>query len=302
MRETVWHVAIILLVTGVVFFTNLGGAKLWDRDEPRNAGCAAEMMERGDWVVPMFNDELRHQKPVLLYWLMMSAYSVFGVNEFSARFWSAFLAIATTFATYGIARRLTNSTVAFYAAIALSTSLMFDVAARAATPDSLLIFCSTSALLFYVLGTFSRSTGGVELKNDGAWFPQNMFFIVAIYAMLGLGVLAKGPVAFLLPMAMMGLFMLIKTLPANWHERGDSVLAGLFHRLGSCLRPFHPIHFLRTLWSMRPILGAAIVLLIAAPWYWLVDARTEGDFTQLFFVGENIGRATRPMENHTGGL
>ncbi len=129
MRETVWHILIILLIAGAVFFTNLGESRLWDRDEPRNAGCAAEMMARGDWVVPTFNDELRHQKPVLLYWLIMSAYSVFGVNEFSARFWSATLAIGTTLATYGIARRLTNPRIGLIAAIALSTSLMFDVAA-----------------------------------------------------------------------------------------------------------------------------------------------------------------------------
>jgi len=78
MRETFWHVIILLSVSTVVFFFNLGETQLWDRDEPRNAGCAAEMLAQGQWVVPIFNDELRHQKPVLLYWLIMSAYSGFG--------------------------------------------------------------------------------------------------------------------------------------------------------------------------------------------------------------------------------
>ena len=91
MRETVIHLLIIVFVSSIVFFLNLGQSRLWDRDEPRNAGCAIEMMDRGDLVVPTFNDELRHQKPVLLYWLMMTAYSMFGVSEFSARFWSALL-------------------------------------------------------------------------------------------------------------------------------------------------------------------------------------------------------------------
>ena len=54
-------------------------------------------MERGDWVTPIFNDELREQKPVLLYWLMMSAYTVFGFGEFGARFWSALLATGSCF-------------------------------------------------------------------------------------------------------------------------------------------------------------------------------------------------------------
>ena len=57
--KTSLHFAVILAVSSLVLFTNLGGSRLWDRDEPRNAGCAAEMIERGDWVVPFFNAELR---------------------------------------------------------------------------------------------------------------------------------------------------------------------------------------------------------------------------------------------------
>ena len=302
MRETIWHVGIILLVTGSVFFTNLGESRLWDRDEPRNAGCAAEMMARGDLIVPIFNDELRHQKPILLYWLIISAYSVFGVNEFSARFWSAVLASGTTFATYGIARRLINPTVAVYAAIALASSLMFDVAARAATPDSVLMFCGTTALLLYVIGTFSRSDSVVQLKNDDSWFPRNPLVVTAMYAMLGLGVLAKGPVGFLLPMAIIGLFILVMTLDRPQNNSSDSRFSAVLAGLNSCLRTFHPVHFFKTLLSMRPVMGAAIILLVSAPWYFLVDAQTEGDFTRMFFIGEHFGRATHAMENHNGGF
>ena len=89
------HLCWLILLASVVFLTQLGEAKLWDRDEPRNARCAWEMLDRQDWVVPTFNDELRTHKPILLYWLTMSSYIVFGVNEFGARFASAFLAIGT---------------------------------------------------------------------------------------------------------------------------------------------------------------------------------------------------------------
>ena len=97
MRQVWSHLTLIVLVAGVVLFTNLGGPTLWDRDEPRNAGCALEMLQRGDWMVPVFNAELRAHKPILLYWLIMSAYELFGVNELrpvsarpcwaSARYW-----------------------------------------------------------------------------------------------------------------------------------------------------------------------------------------------------------------------
>ena len=302
MRETFWHVIILLGVATVVYFFNLGETQLWDRDEPRNAGCAAEMLAQGQWVVPMFNDELRHQKPVLLYWLMMSAYSILGVSEFAARVWSAALATGTTFATYVLARRLLGSKIALYAAIALSTSLMFDVAARAATPDSVLIFCGTMALMIYVVGTFTRKNGGIQLFQENVWFPQGRFYVVGMYLMLGLGVLAKGPVGFLLPMAMIGLFMLIQTLP---QQSSDSILNRRGSVLGffvDCFRIFHPAHFLKTLWAMRPVSGALIVSIIALPWYIMVDQRTGGDFTRLFFLGEHFGRATESLENHAGGI
>ena len=302
MRETILHLLVIALISGAVFFTNLGQARLWDRDEPRNAGCAAEMLARGDWIVPTFNDELRHQKPVLLYWLMMSVYPLLGVNEFSARFWSATLAIVTTMATYGIARRLTNSKTALLAAIALATSLMFDVAARAATPDSVLICCSTCAIYLYTIGVFSRQPDSSEPSANTSWFPESLLLIIAMYSMMGLGVLAKGPVGVIVPMAIIGMLMLIKRLPkhdwdpgSDWHSR--VVSAG--QRM---VRPFHPVHFLKTFWAMKPLVAISMVMLIAGPWFLMVATATNGEFTSKFFVGEHFGRATTALENHSGGI
>ena len=134
------------VLAAIVFFFNLGGPKLWDRDEPRNAGCAREMLERHDWVTPYFNGELRDHKPVLLYWFMMSAYAVFGINEFSARFWSALLGVGTVLMTFDLGRRWFGLRAGFWAGMMLSTCMMFPVAARAATPDSVLIFFATAAL------------------------------------------------------------------------------------------------------------------------------------------------------------
>lgn len=294
MRETILHLVIITIVAGFVFFANLGEARLWDRDEPRNAGCAAEMLARGDLVVPIFNDQLRQQKPVLLYWLMMSAYSIFGVNEFSARFWSAFLAIGTTLATYGIGRRLYDGTTGLVAAIALGSSLMFVVAARAATPDSVLIFCSTMALFLYVQGTFPIQAGRI--------FPTDIRFVLGIYLFLGLGVLAKGPVGFLLPMAMIGLFGLIQNRNRRSVDGQVSLSQRVTNGINALWQVCRPDHFFKTLWAMRPLTAAVVILAVAAPWFVLVHIRTEGDFTRLFFLSENIARATQAMESHSGGL
>ena len=291
MGQSIRHQAIVAVVGVIVLFSNLGGPRLWDRDEPRNAGCAAEMLQRGDWVVPVFNAELRAHKPVLLYWLMMTAYALFGVNEFAARFWSAVLAVGTSLATYQIGRRLFNAEVGLWSGIILATSLMFDVAGRAATPDSALIFFSTLALVIYVRGAFQPGA----LQFTPSW-PQ----AALMYAVMGLAVLAKGPVGLVLPTAVIGMFLLVMRLPSRRTEETDSrwyrgTLVGM-------LRPFAPRHFLQTCWSMRPLTALAAASAVALPWYLWVGLRTDGEFLRVFFLEHHLGRAASPMEGHRGSL
>src|SRR5688500_10820068 len=162
MTPAMKHWLIAAAVASVVMLTNLGGPRLWDRDEPRNAGCAREMLASGDWIVPTFNAQLRTHKPVLLYWCIMVSYAVLGIGEFSARLPSALFAIGSVLATYVLARRLFSPQAALWSAIVLATSLMFGVAGRAATPDAALIFFATLATAVYVMGTFQPRGEGAE--------------------------------------------------------------------------------------------------------------------------------------------
>ncbi|MCO6454039.1 MAG: glycosyltransferase family 39 protein [Pirellulaceae bacterium] len=314
MPQVVRHWLLLVAISGTVLLVNLGGARLWDRDEPRNAGCAAEMLLRGDWVTPVFNSELRIHKPVLLYWFMMSAYSVFGVNEFAARFWSAILGIGTVLLTYTIGRRLFNGQVGLWAGIVLSTALMFDVAGRAATPDSVFIFFTTLATAIYVWGTFRPRAGdasgsasdgvsvlAAEPQVAGQYFPARWSVAALMYGVMGIAILAKGPVGLVLPTAVIGMFLLIQRLP----PAGEAATAGQrtwIGRVADCLRPFAPRHFLCTCWSMRPITAVGAALVVALPWYIWVGLRTEGDWIHGFLVEHNVGRTLRPMEGHSGPL
>lgn len=293
----------VTVIAVTVFFTRLGGPPLWDEDEPRNAGCAAEMMDRGDWVVPVFNDQLRPHKPALLYWLMMTAYATMGVNEFSARFWSAALGVGTVLLTYLIGRRLFDRTGAFWSAAVLATMLMFGVAARAATPDSVLIFLSTLALLIYVYGSWRPADpadeGGAPQLIAGG-FPADVGITAAMYAVMGLAVLDKGPVGCVLPTAVIGMFLLIKRLPPVNDDAEASRRSGVLMALRRIVRVFHPGHFLRTCGAMKPLVAIAAILLVAAPWYVWVTLRTDGAWTYGFFIEHNLGRALEPMEHHSG--
>ncbi|MEN6367769.1 MAG: glycosyltransferase family 39 protein [Thermoguttaceae bacterium] len=295
----------MILIAGLVFFVNLGGPRLWDRDEPRNAGCAVEMMERGNWTVPMFNAELRVHKPILLYWFMMTAYAVFGVNEFAARIWSAIFGLGTVLVTYHIGRRLFSAQIGFWAAIILSSCMMFPVAARAATPDSVLIFFTTLATLAYVCGAFpSRhrseppSTFSVA-ESTTTYFPKSWPTVALMYALMGVATLAKGPVGFILPTAVIGMFLLIVRLPVGAASRcpPEDAFVGWLHRL---LRPFAVRHFLAVCWSMRPITALGASLAVALPWYLWVGVRTHGEWPTGFFLVHHLQRAFEPMEGHDG--
>lgn len=294
---------IVAVIAAIVMFTNLGGPRLWDRDEPRNAGCAREMLENGDWVVPTFNAHLRTHKPVLLYWAIMSAYSVLGVSEFSARLPSAICAVGTALCTWFIGRRLFSPRAGVWAGVALASSLMFGVAGRAATPDSVLIFCTTLATAIYVAGTFRARFDNApadtppQLVTAGHYFPQHWPTVAAMYAVMGLAVLAKGPVGLVLPTAVIGMFLLIMRLPSQTLPP-QFTLGSLLIR---SLRPFEPMHFLKTCWYMRPLTAVFAAAAVALPWYWAVHLATSGEWTAGFFWEHNIGRATQSMEGHGGG-
>ena len=299
------HHAWILLVAVVVLFTNLGAIRLWDRDEPRNAGCAQEMLDRGDYVVPYFNGEVRGHKPVLLYWLMMAAYQLFGVSEFSARLASALLGVGTVLMTYHMGRRMFSPRAGLLSAIILATSLMFDVAARAATPDSVLIFFSTAAVFFFVMGAFpARDPQAPEHPDPheqrGAFVGPSELMYGLCYASMGLAALAKGPIGVLLPTAVIGLFMLYRTLPKASAEAQPESPPTLGGRLLAVLRPYSPNHIATRAWLMRPITLVVVVLAVAGPWYLWVDIRSNGVWTHQFFNEHNFGRATTAMENHGG--
>src|SRR5215210_7012568 len=153
---TLRHVALLLAISALTFFLNLGAPRLWDRDEPRNAGATLEMLRRGDWIVPVFNNELRVHKPVLINWFMMSGFAAFGGwdLEFAARFWSAALGAGTVLMTYAVGRRLFNPSAALWSGVVLASNLQFCMMARAATPEVLFTFFLTASMLVYVLGPF----------------------------------------------------------------------------------------------------------------------------------------------------
>ena len=310
--STLWrHQLLLGLVAVLVFFTNLGGYALFDEDEPRNAVCGREMYERGDWIVPTFNAQLRTDKPILVYWLMQVSFSLFGVSEFAARFGSAFLAVGTTLLTYHLGRKLFSPEIGLLAGVIVCTSLMFSVVGRSVTPDSVLIFCLTLAFTSYVWAVAARRGGhfsGAEACGvESAWtelLPATWTASLPMYAAMGLAILAKGPIGVLLPCTIIGLLLLV-TLRRNELSNGTlSPPSGPWWRrsLVTVFQVMRPSRILEASWKMRVVLGAVVVLAIALPWYVAVGLKTDGAWLRGFLGDHNVGRFLGAKENHSGPI
>ena len=83
-----WAIAAVLLGILALASWLTTRSTLWDRDEPRFAQAAVEMVQSGQLLFPTFNGELRPDKPILIYWLMAIPVSLFGVSEWAVRAWA----------------------------------------------------------------------------------------------------------------------------------------------------------------------------------------------------------------------
>jgi 4-amino-4-deoxy-L-arabinose transferase-like glycosyltransferase len=189
------HQLVLAAVAATVFFVQLGGAHLWDVDEAIFSQTAREMYDRGDAVVPWFNGQLFAHKPPLLYWLQMAAYEMLGANEWAARLPSALFAVGSVLVTYRLGCLVFSPVAGFWAALILATNVSFAVIARAATPDSLLVFFSTLAIYVFVAGTAkARVASGQYNERNAPWAGQTRFeptwaTWTLTYAAMGCGVL-----------------------------------------------------------------------------------------------------------------
>lgn len=174
---------ILILILILLLFFRLNEPPIYILDEAKNAQCAREMLQNENYVVPTFNGALRTDKPPLHYFFMIAAYKLFGVHEWSARFFSGIMGVLTVLITYWFTKKFLSELSALCAAVVLTVSPHFLFEFRLAVPDPYLIF-------FVTLGLF----GAFEwLQNN----RTSCLFLSAIS--LGLATLAKGPVALALP-------------------------------------------------------------------------------------------------------
>ncbi len=193
-----------LLFFGCVVFhiTGTWSLPLIDRDEPRFAEASREMIERGNYIVPYFNNELRLDKPPLTYWVQVASYRIFGESDFAARFPSAIAAALTAVLILAWGRRIGGEKLGWWAAIIFTLSLQTFVHAKAAVADMWLVLFVTLAhwagyeLIQRPTPNAQRSTLNSEKVNQTSNIKhQTLVWWFTFYLSLAFGFLAKGPIA-----------------------------------------------------------------------------------------------------------
>jgi 4-amino-4-deoxy-L-arabinose transferase-like glycosyltransferase len=240
---------LLLACCAFFFFWQLSAFGLLGADEPRYAQVAREMLERGDWITPTLGGEPWLEKPPLYYWQAMAAYKIFGVSDWAARLPSAIDATAMAFAVYWFLRRFRPG-FALDGALAVTCSAAIVGFARAASTDMPLAATFTIAMMFWF-----------------AWFESgSRAFLAGSYVFLGLAMLAKGPVAPFLALAIVGIFAVT--------QRGWKIV-----------------------WNSLWVPGILLACLVALPWYVLVQIRNP-QFFRVFILEHNLARFGTNIFHH----
>lgn len=182
---------LVLIGAALLVFVRLGATDLWPPDEPRYALVAEELrsLENGasDLVLLRLHGRAYTQKPPLFYWLAAAAGAPFGhVSEFAARLPSAVAGLLTVVATIALGTLLFGRGAGTLAGLLLATTFDWSYRARTVQLDTLLALFETTAIL-----AFWR----IEAKRGAR--NRNLFWL---HASLGLALLSKGPVGWIVPL------------------------------------------------------------------------------------------------------
>lgn len=218
---------VVIFAAAIYLVACISPPSLMDDVDAVQAQIARNMLDSGDWITARLNGVVYLEKSPLVYWLMAISYVIFGVHDWAARLPLALSTVGLAWLTYRIGRWAFGVREGMYAGMILATGIGLWLFTRILIPD--VILTGTIAL---ALWAFLRTLEG----DDGVWpalFP----------AAIGTGLLLKGLIAAVFPIAGAAIYLLI-TRQA----------------------------FERSVWQrIRPFRGTLIVFLVAAPWHLLAS-------------------------------
>lgn len=245
--------AMLLAICALLYLTGLGDVAFYTRGEPREGNVVREMLSTGDWLVPQRPEGEPARKPALYYWAAALTWSAAPDSpEYALRLPSVLFATAGVVGTWLMTRTLFGAAAAWPAALVLATAFEWTRAAVSARVDMALAGGLTLVFVGWALAIGRGRPSGLWLAALGAT----------------LGVLAKGPVAVILPALAIVSFAAVE-------------------------RDF------RIVWRVRAPLVLGVAMAVIAAWYTAAIAK-EGPEYLTILVRENLLRFVDTEKGRTG--
>jgi hypothetical protein len=201
------------------------------------AQIARNMLDSGDWVTARLNGVAYLEKSPLKYWMMAVSFMIFGVHDWSARLPLALSVVLLCWLTARFGAWAFSERAGLYSGLVLATCIGLFLFTRIQIPDAILTMTITLAMW-----AFLRALDDSE--------PNPRLWAAVMAAAIGIGLLLKGLIAALFPIA--------------------GALLYLY---------FSKQLFVRRTWQRLHILsGVLIALAIAAPWHVLATIRNPPYF------------------------
>jgi 4-amino-4-deoxy-L-arabinose transferase-like glycosyltransferase len=231
---------LVLCIAILIFFgCILSPPSLMDDVDAVQAQIARNMLESGDWVTARLDGVAYLEKSPLIYWMMAISMAVFGPHDWAARIPLALFTVLLCWTTAKFGAWAFGRTAGVYAGLCLSTCVGLWLFTRIQIPDAILTLAITLAMW-----ALARA-----LEEDE---PRPAVWAWTFWGCLGVGLLLKGLIAVLFPVAGGALYL--------WFARRD------WRRL-------------------RPFTGVCLMLLVAAPWHVLATLRNP-PFLEFTFRSE----------------
>jgi 4-amino-4-deoxy-L-arabinose transferase-like glycosyltransferase len=194
MTHTLIRYLIIAIAGTLLFVPFLGQAHLFDWDEINFAECAREMILTGDYLRTQIDFQPFWEKPPLFIWMQALSMKLFGINEFAARFPNALMGVVTLCTLYHIGRKVVHEKMATWWVALYAATWLPHFYFKSGIIDPTFNFFIFVAFYQLHLVRFSSQ-------------KLNRALLAGIF--LGLAVLTKGPVAILIALLSLGVYIVI---------------------------------------------------------------------------------------------
>ncbi len=196
----IWVFAAAAFIYGA---TLMAPPHLMDDVDAVQAQIARNMLESGDWVTARLNGVAYLEKSPLKYWMMAVSFRLFGFHDWAARLPVVLCILALCLLVGAMGRWAFGPKAGLLAGLSLATCIGLFLFTRILIPD--VILAGTIALALWAMLR--------ALEDDSA----HIVWAALMGICMGVGLLLKGLIAVVFPVAAAGLFLLISGL--FWQRR-----------------------------------------------------------------------------------